>query len=125
MAKVVQLIDDLDSSPIDEEIEGSGTLIFSVAGDFYSIDLSAKNRAAFDKAIQKYVDHALSIEAPNVEEPARRRGRGPGRAAGVPVAANKERLQLIREWGRANGYEISDRGRVAQEIQNAYDEAHA
>ena len=116
MAKVTQLLDDLDSSPIDEEQEGAGTLIFAVADEFYSIDLSARNRAAFDKAIQKFVEHALAIDNPYVAEPAARPGRGvrltSPRAQGG-AGANREYLQRVRAWGREQGYEISDRGRVA------------
>lgn len=122
MAKKVMLVDDLDGTEVDEET--GGTLVFSIDGEYFSIDLGAKNRAAFDKAVQKFVDAAVSIEAPHVQAtPVRgRSGRSAPRSQGSP-GANRERLQLIREWARANGYEVSDRGRVAMEIQEAYEAA--
>ena len=30
----------------------------------------------------------------------------------------------LREWGRAHGFEVSDRGRVSAEVREAYDKAH-
>ena len=31
----------------------------------------------------------------------------------------------IREWARANGYDISDRGRISTEVQEAYEKANS
>jgi hypothetical protein len=45
----------------------------------------------------------------------RRSGRG--RSSG-PAPAD------IREWARANGYDVSDRGRVSAEIKAAYEAAN-
>ena len=44
-------------------------------------------------------------------------GVGPARDNGVDPAR-------IREWARDNGYEVGDRGRIAQDVQQAYHEAH-
>ena len=33
---------------------------------------------------------------------------------------DKNELQAIREWARANGHKVSDRGRISQEVQDAY-----
>ena len=33
-------------------------------------------------------------------------------------------LTRFREWGRENGYKVSSRGRVSQELQDAYAAAH-
>jgi len=30
----------------------------------------------------------------------------------------------VREWARANGHQVSDRGRISAEVQDAYDKAH-
>jgi len=49
--------------------------------------------------------------------------RGPkGKAA--PVPSNREQLQAIREWAKAEGYEVSGRGRISRAIQEAFDAAH-
>jgi len=37
----------------------------------------------------------------------------------APVKRNPE-TAAIRKWARENGHEVSDRGRIHQEIQDAY-----
>ncbi|WP_203616485.1 histone-like nucleoid-structuring protein Lsr2, partial [Streptomyces sp. SID13726] len=39
-------------------------------------------------------------------------------------AGNVQLLTEVREWARASGYTVNDRGRISQEIQTAYDAAH-
>ncbi|WP_444546483.1 Lsr2 family DNA-binding protein [Brachybacterium paraconglomeratum] len=38
--------------------------------------------------------------------------------------SNPERTARIREWARENGHDVSDRGRLAATIIEAYDAAH-
>jgi len=45
-----------------------------------------------------------------------RRGARP--AVGGPSATE------IRDWARANGYEVNERGRISQVIRDAFDAAH-
>ncbi|MCK9877739.1 Lsr2 family protein [Frankia sp. Ag45/Mut15] len=41
----------------------------------------------------------------------------------TPPAAADHDAGDIRAWARAHGYEVSDRGRIAQSIQDAYHQA--
>ncbi|AKU18212.1 histone-like nucleoid-structuring protein Lsr2 [Luteipulveratus mongoliensis] len=106
MAQKVQvlLVDDVDGS------EATETVTFGLDGVSYEIDLSAGNAASLRDGLSKWV------------EPARRTGgrRATGKAAAV---AGRQDLNQVREWGRANGYTVSDRGRVSGELQQAYDKA--
>lgn len=110
MAKqtITTLIDDLDGS------EGSESISFSYRGVSYTIDLSEKNAAAFDKAMAKYVDSAT-------RESGRRQASTRGAA---PANGRRTDLADIRTWATDNGYEVSGRGRIASEIIAAYDAAH-
>ncbi len=105
MAKtvVVKLTDDLDGS------EATETVLFGLGGTEYEIDLSAKNKTALDKALERYVAAGRKVGSKR----ATRSGGGSGRSD----------LAEIRTWARSNGYELSDRGRVAAEIIAAYDAA--
>ena len=47
-----------------------------------------------------------------------RAGRG-SRGAATAVKRNPE-TAAIRKWAKENGHEVSDRGRIHQEIQDAY-----
>ena len=52
---------------------------------------------------------------------ARRTGRMPDI---VTTASDRERNQRIRAWANANGFEVSERGRLASEVAAAYERAH-
>ena len=52
----------------------------------------------------------------------RRSSSGPGRT--TRGGADKAQLAQMREWGKANGYKVSDRGRVSAELQEAYHQAN-
>jgi len=40
------------------------------------------------------------------------------------MAAGRERTRAIREWARANGHTVSERGRIAEAVVAAYDAAN-
>lgn len=112
MAKTIieQITDDIDGSA------NAKTVSFSLEGREYSIDLSTKNRAAFEKAVKPYVDHATLVS--------RRGARTSRRSRSTSPAKGQPDLGIVREWARANGHTVSDRGRVSGVIQAAFDAAH-
>ena len=107
MAKKVQvlLVDDVDKeSPADE------TVTFALDGVSYEIDLTSENASRLRDALAVWIGHA--------ERTGGRRGsRGAGRPGRRDVSA-------VRAWARENGYEISDRGRISTEVQEAYEKAN-
>ena len=109
---VVELIDDLDGTPIPS---GKGeTIDFAVDGVAYSIDLGPKNAKAFRKSLDTYITHATRTGG--------RRHRRTTTPSDRPRRAPAE-TRAIREWALANGYEISTRGRIPAEIEQAYHDA--
>ena len=111
MAKqtTVTITDDLDGSANAKEVS------FSLNGKAWVIDLSAKNRAALEKALKPYIAKATEQRGGSRRcKPTRSSSRTKSRA----------NLAAIREWARTNGHEVSDRGRISAEIQKAYDAAH-
>ena len=99
----VTLVDDLDGS------EATETVSFSLSGRDYEIDLSDKNKAALEKALEKYISGA------------RRAGT---KVARKSTASGRSDLDAIRTWARGQGLKVSDRGRVAASIIEAYDKAN-
>lgn len=95
-----------------EVVEDAETIEFAVNGKSYTIDLGKKNAADFHKALDKYIAVAAKTGGAS-------RGRKPGSARG-----NKEDLAAIREWGKANGFKVSERGRVSADLKDAYSAAH-
>lgn len=108
MAQKVKIIleDDLDGGPADE------TVRFGLDGGSYEIDLSSANAARLRDAIRPFTAKARRVQ--NVARPARG-----GAAAAAPAKRNPE-TAAIREWAKENGYNVSDRGRIHQDIQDAY-----
>lgn len=107
MAKTVTVVDDIDGSANAE------TVTFSFEGDRYEIDLAKKNRTAFEKALKPYIDAAQKVS--RARSSSDRRGR---RSSGP-----KRDLAAIRAWAAEQGYEVSERGRIAQAIVEEYDAA--
>lgn len=108
---ITRLIDDLDGGTAER------TVTFSWEGRSYEIDLSKKNSAAFEKTMKPYLDAARSGSAPS-RAPRRRPAHGASTGAG-----RRTDLAAIREWARAHGHEVSDRGRVSATIVAAYEAA--
>jgi nucleoid-associated protein Lsr2 len=102
MARKVQtlFIDDLDGS------EADGTVRFGLDGTDYEIDLSAEHAQALRDALERYVSAA------------RRAGGGSRRAgrSGTKAPAGGLNTTEVREWARAQGMEVKERGRVPAEV---------
>lgn len=103
--------DDLDGS------EGASSYKFGWGNDQYEIDLSDKNAKELESFLSKYIDKAAKVTA--------RLPRQASTSSTRSSSSNKEELQKIRQWAKDNGYEISERGRVSQTIQDAYRAANA
>ena len=103
---IVTLLDDIDGS------EATTTLSFAFDGKSYVIDLNDKNAAAFEKAIEPYLSAARRT-TPGAPSRGRRRA-----DAGGPSAND------IRAWAKENGLTVSERGRISQEVRDAYNAAH-
>lgn len=103
----VELTDDLDGGKADQ------TLTFMFDGTTYEIDLSKKNANAMVKAFKPYVDAARKVKGS--------RRRVPASSGGSGRSARRTDLAEVRTWAQENGYTVSDRGRVAAEVLEAYD----
>lgn len=111
MARV--LVDDLDQTVHTEETPvHSWHFAFGPAGEMttYTVDLTEKNYEKLVSALQPFIDIA------GTEEVKRDAPLGVARR----VSAGKGRTKEIREWARANGHEVSDRGRIPESVQEAY-----
>ena len=102
MAQKIQtlLIDDLDGS------EAEGTVRFGLDGTEYEIDLNTGHAKELRDALARYVDAARRV-AGSGRKPARSSSRGT--ASGLNTTD-------VREWARAQGMEVKDRGRVPADL---------
>lgn len=107
MAQKVKIIleDDIEGGSADE------TVRFGLDGGQYEIDLSAENATKLRDLIRPYAAKARRVQGRTARA-------GSGKSSGGQTR-NPETAK-IREWAKENGYEVSDRGRIHQSIQDAY-----
>ncbi len=111
MAQKIQtlFIDDLDGSAAE------GTVRFGLDGTEYEIDLNAAHARQLRDALARYVDAARRVSG-SARKPARGSRRGP---TGTPGTTG------VREWARAQGIEVKDRGRVPADLMVKFKAATA
>lgn len=98
------LVDDLTGEPIED---GKGeTIRFTFDGASLEIDLSKDNAKEMRKALKPYVSAARPVAA--------------RRNASSGTKNNKQELAAAREWLRANGHQVSERGRIAGNLMDLY-----
>lgn len=117
MAKRVHVVleDDLDGSQADE------TVSFGLDGQSYEIDLSGDHARQLRDSLAEFVGHARKSGS-NGSARTRQPRAGSGRSA---ARIDREQIKAIRDWARRNGREVSDRGRIAAPIVEAYNAAHS
>ena len=108
MAQRVQvlLVDDIDGGEAEE------TVTFGLDGVSYEVDLSAENAEQLREALAAYVEVGRKVGG--------RRRRRSGRSSSAQSATTAE----IRQWAMENGWDTSPRGRLPQEVRDAYLAAH-
>lgn len=110
MAQKVQvlLVDDIDGGNADE------TVTFSLDGVSYEIDLTSAHAAELRDAMATWVGHARKVGG---------RSAG-GRSARARRSSGGADAGAIRDWAKANGHPVSERGRISAEVRAAYEAAH-
>ena len=106
---LVEMLDDIDGTP------AAHTVPFALDGITYEIDLSDDNAAALRDELARYIGAARRTGGRKV-----RVATGQSTA---PTASDRERNQQIRAWANANGYEVSERGRLSSEVITAFEQA--
>ena len=102
MAQKIQtlFIDDLDGSAAE------GTVRFALDGTEYEIDLNEEHAKELRDALAQYVGAGRRANGA---------ARRPARAGRRPAASGLNTTE-VREWAKAQGMEVKDRGRVPAEL---------
>lgn len=112
MAQKVQvlLLDDVDGK------EAAETVTFGLDGVDYEIDLSSDNAQALREGLASWIGHARKSG-----------GRGAARPSAAPkrsASRSSSNASELRAWARENGFQVSERGRISEQIRQAYAAAH-
>lgn len=109
---VHQLVDDIDGTVL-EPGEGE-TVLFALDGKSYEIDLTEANAATLRDALAPYISAGRRAGGGSSSGPKQQQRRRGGQKDYGP----------IREWAKANGYTVSERGRVPASVLEAYEAAN-
>jgi hypothetical protein len=101
----VLLVDDLDGT------EAVSTVVFGIDGSHYEIDLSSQHEEELRKVLDDYVTHA------------RKASNAPRKGNRVGRAERQTHNEDAREWAKAQGIEVKDRGRVPTAILKGYEDS--
>jgi len=117
----VTLIDDLDG-----ESEAVQTVAFSLDSVSYEIDLGDEHAQELRTVLRHYAAAGRRMGGPRA---VRTRVKGPSEAGTRVKASSRTSSDTappedVREWARAQGLEVSGRGRISSAVREAYDAAH-
>lgn len=105
--RIIEILDDFDGTP------EATPHTFSLDGVTYDIDLSESNFRNLADGLGPFIAAA-------------RKTKGQGsRPSTKQHQATREDLSRIRAWANSNGYQVAPRGRVRQEIIDAYRAVHS
>jgi hypothetical protein len=100
--KEVVFTDDLSGTQQDVK-----TVTFGFEGKTFEIDLGTLNRRNLERSLAKYIDAARPVKAVK------------GKTVKAGSGAKRD-LSPVREWAKAQGMEVSDRGRISKSVLDAY-----
>jgi Lsr2 len=109
----VRFIDDLDGS------DAVGTVSFALENRTYEIDLSDENTDKLHDALAPFIEHGRQVSGRGAGR-GRRRGQSQPSEEKKPARSNREETAAIRQWARANGHKVNDRGRISKSVVEAY-----
>jgi hypothetical protein len=101
---VVRTTSDLSGSP------EAQTVRFGYEGYDYQIDLTEAEHGQLGAFLSTYLTQGRRVG----------RSGGPGRRPAARAGGAVVDSNAVRTWARANGYEVSSRGRIPASIQEAY-----
>jgi hypothetical protein len=93
------------------------TVTFGYDGAAYEFELCQQHLDEFHRVMQGFAGAARR------SSPGSRRVGSPSGVRSSRAGANPSELAQVREWARANGYEVSDRGRIPAQVRDAYNRA--
>jgi hypothetical protein len=108
MAQRVQIL--LVCDLHDDDTAGTETVTFGLDGSKYEIDLCDQHAGQLRDALAAYVAAGRRSQRSGG---GRRGRRGRSSSGGVDPAA-------VREWAKAHGVKVSERGRISAEVMEQY-----
>lgn len=110
----ITLTDDLDQTSQADE-----TVVYAFDGGYYEIDLTTEHASDLQNELRKYASFGRVVSNATAQEP-----RSPRPKVRRTRKNKVYDAKLVRVWARDQGFEVSDRGRLHDELVSKYMEAH-
>lgn len=104
------VVDDLTG--IEIHPDDAEAVQFAYRRKMYEIDLGPQSVEQFDAALAPFLAVARTV------------GHGGKAKRGAGDRPSRAKMAAVREWARANGHVVADRGRIPADIVDAYHAAH-
>jgi nucleoid-associated protein Lsr2 len=108
---LVQLVDDLDGTTSSDV----STVLFSLDGVTYEIDLTETNAERLRGSLAEFVESGRRVGG-RIKR---------GAKAGQNGSGSANEAGLVRTWANENGFGLSGRGRIPSHVVEAYHTAKA
>jgi hypothetical protein len=103
-----------------DDTSGDTTIDFALDGTSYEIDVCDQHGRQLRDSFADYVGAARRAGSGGGRAGGRRSGRGRAGSGG-----GRRRTAEVREWARANGLAVSERGRIPAKVMEQYEAANA
>jgi hypothetical protein len=113
---VVQVSCDRCGSDVDSE----NSVELSYGGVDFRTDLCRVHAAELSAALEPFLSVAERVDARRLRAVGGTGRPADGRPVRRPTRRDPIQVAAIRNWARDNGYDISDRGRIPREVEEAY-----
>ncbi|QYA99883.1 Lsr2 family protein (plasmid) [Rhodococcus sp. USK10] len=110
---VVEMVDDIDGTAFGEDGE---SISYAVDGIEYVIDLKDEHAKELRETFDYYITHSTRVGG--------RKHRSDRSGTATAGKRPREETKKIRAWALEQGYELSSRGRIPAEIEQAFRDAH-
>jgi hypothetical protein len=108
----------------------TGTVPFALDGVEYEIDLTKENAEDLREIFAPYIAAGRRIGGRRALSSGRSRSStrssssSSSSSGSGPLARGREVLKAIRDWAKSEGWAVCDRGRLPNNVVEAYDAAH-
>lgn len=110
MARQRQIIETVTCDVCGETTEDATSVTLGWGREQWELDLCANDNAELSAQFDRWTSNA------------RRVGGRSARSAGAPRLGGD--TTAIREWAKANGYKVGEKGRISAEVRDAYTAAN-
>ena len=114
---ITEIVSDFSGKP-------GETVPFTFNGAEMTVDLDNLERHNFERMIAAHQEKIANLEAEFAAKMAKYVEVAKVVNSGKSSRSRTEDPAKVREWARANGYEVSDRGRIPANVMEAYEAAN-